>query len=133
MSDITVIDNEYATLVYHSDAKIVHHTFHKPISGEKFREVLNTGLELFKQHRAGKWLSDDRGNSVLSEEDGTWGMTNWFPRVFEAGWKFWALVVPDDIQARLNLKQFIDTYFERGLRIMIFTDPDEAMKWLERQ
>jgi hypothetical protein len=29
------------------------------------------------------------------------------------------------------MKEFVDSYFERGIRIMVFTDPDAAMNWLE--
>lgn len=133
MPPITVINNEYATLVYQPEQKIVYHTFHKPLTSADFRLVLNTGAELFAKHHACKWLSDDRGNSALSPEDSEWAMKDWFPRVLQAGWKFWALVVPEDIMARMNLKQFVDSYFEQGLRIMVFTDPKEAMEWLESQ
>lgn len=133
MSPITVINDEFATLVYEPEQKIVHHTFHKPLPSTEFRRVLDTGAELFAKHQASKWLSDDRGNSALSEEDSEWAMKDWFPRVLQAGWKFWALVVPEDIMARMNLKQFVDSYYEQGLRIMVFTDPVEAKGWLERQ
>ena len=66
MSEIIIIQNEYATLVYHPDEKIVHHTFHKPIGDQEFRNVLNTGAKTLKKYNASKWLSDDRGNSALS-------------------------------------------------------------------
>jgi hypothetical protein len=130
MADITIIDNNFATLVYHSDSKIVHHTFHKPIGGSKFREVLNTGADTLKKYGASKWLSDDRNNSALSPEDTEWSKTTWFPKTFKAGWKYWALVVPEDFLARMNLKEFVDAYYEQGLRIMVFVSPDEAMSWL---
>jgi hypothetical protein len=58
---------------------------------------------------------------------------DWFPRAKAAGWKFWALVVPPDVMARLNLNEFVKSYFEQGLRIMVFTEPGEAMAWLVRQ
>ena len=32
----TILDNEYATLLYHPETKIVHHQFHKPIGGWGF-------------------------------------------------------------------------------------------------
>lgn len=130
MSAITVISNDYATLVYYTDKKIVHHTFHKPIAGEEFRRVLNTGADLLQQHGADKWLSDDRGIGPLSPEDTEWSKTNWFPRSVQAGWKYWALVVPENIYAQLNLKEFTDSYSQQGLRIMVFVDPEAAMKWL---
>jgi hypothetical protein len=133
MSPVTVINNEYATLVYQPEQKIVHHTFHKPMTSTDFRQVLNTGAELFAKHQACKWLSDDRGNGALSPEDSEWAMQDWFPRVLKSGWKFWALVVPEDIMARMNLTQFVNSYYDQGLRIMVFTDPKEATEWLERQ
>jgi hypothetical protein len=130
MSENQILANQYATLVYHSDTKIVHHTFHKAIGAEKFREVLNLGVVAMAKYGSTKWLSDDRNNSVLSPEDTEWSMNNWFPRAIQAGWKYWALVVPQDILAQMNLKEFVDSYFDQGLRIMVFSNSDEAMKWL---
>ena len=130
MSTETIIDNDYATLMYHPDTQIVHHVFHKPISGPEFRSVLNGGAALLKEHSACKWLSDDRNNSALTDEDTEWSKSDWFPRAAASGWKFWALVVPPDLAARMNLKEFVDTYYELGLRTMVFTEPEAAMEWL---
>jgi hypothetical protein len=47
-----MIENAFATPVYHPNQMIVHHTFHQPISGETFRQVLLSGIELLKQHGA---------------------------------------------------------------------------------
>jgi len=130
MSEIEIIKNEFATLVYHPEAKIIHHTFHQPIGGDEFREVLNLGTDALAKYSASKWLSDDRNNSALSQEDTEWSMNFWFPRAIKAGWKYWALVVPQDLLARMNLKQFVDSYYDKGLRIMVFNNPEEAMQWL---
>lgn len=130
MAKITLINNQYATLEYHPDTKIVHHIFHKPIGDEKFREVLNTGAETLKKYGAAKWLSDDRKNMALSPEDTEWSKKDWFPRAVESGWKYWALVVPQNILGKMNMKEFVDEYFEKGLRIMVFSNPEDAMQWL---
>jgi hypothetical protein len=130
MPEMKILSNEYATLVYYPDTKIVHHTFHQQIGGERFREVLNKGAETLEKYKATKWLSDDRKNSALSKEDTEWSKTNWFPRSIKAGWKYWALVVPQDILGQLNMKEFVDSYFEQGLRIMVFSKPEEAKQWL---
>ncbi|MBL8162023.1 MAG: hypothetical protein JNJ61_08560 [Anaerolineae bacterium] len=129
----TIFTNEYATLMYHPENRIVHHIFHKPIGGEAFRQVLDTGLDTLKQHGASKWLSDDRQNAALPLEDTMWAITNWAPRVLAAGWKSWALIVPDSVSARINMAEFINDYGEKGVRIMIFADPNEAQQWLEKQ
>lgn len=131
MPKTTILDTDYATLWYHPDNKIVHHQFHKFIYGQEFRQILEKGLEIFKQHDAQKWLSDDRLNSTLTAEDSEWGQKDWFPRVFEAGWKYWAIVMPDKIVGKMNMQRFIDAYSTQGLTINIFDDADEALKWLE--
>ena len=130
MSDITIIDNEYVNLVYHSDTKIVHHTFHQTVQGENFRNTLNAGLEVFQKYEAHKWLSDDRNNSTLPDDDTIWAKTVWFPKVLEAGWQYWALVWPPQTLAIMNLKEFMDTYRPFGLRVMAFKEPKQAMSWL---
>lgn len=131
MSKTTVIDNDYATLWYHADNKIVHHQFHKFIHGEQFRGVLEKGLEIFKEYGATKWLSDDRLNSALPKEDGIWGLTDWNPRVFESGWKYWAVVMPDKVIGQTNMDYLMRENIERGLTVKVFEDADEALDWLK--
>lgn len=131
MSKSIISDTQYATLWYYPEKKIVHHEFHKPISGEEFRQVLLKGLEIFKEHGAQKWLSDDRMNARLPEPDSDWGQREWFPKVFAAGWKFWAIVLPDKVLGRMNMQTFINNYSKQGLTIEVFGSPEDAMKWLE--
>lgn len=133
MSTITVIDNEYATLMYYPDQKIVRHKFHKPIGGTTFRNIVDSGIALLQEHQAKKWLSDDRANSVFSDEDNAWIYNDWLPRAVQAGWKHWALIVPESTAARMNMKELVESFYERGVQIMVFTDPEEGMRWLERQ
>jgi hypothetical protein len=129
----TIIDNEFATLWFHPETKIVHHQFHKPIGGQSFRDVLDKGLEAFQEANAQKWLSDDRGNSALSPEDSDWGINNWAPRVIAAGWKYWAIVMPEKVIGQMNMQRFMKIYSEQGVSVRVFSDPDEAMQWLESQ
>ena len=131
MANLTVLSNEYATLVYNEDKKLVHHTFLQPIGGQEFRNVLLAGLDCFKKYGATKWLSDDRLNSALSREDGKWATQEWSKMVLDAGWKTWALVVPHDIMGRLNLIEFVNLYHKQGVRVNVFTDPDAAISWLD--
>ncbi|MBI1282117.1 MAG: hypothetical protein GC179_28580 [Anaerolineaceae bacterium] len=133
MADLTILTNEYATLVYHEDTKIVHHTFLQPIGGQPFRDILLAGVDCMTKYGATKWLSDDRENSELSPDDGKWATTIWAKLVQDAGWKSWALVVPNDILGRLNMVEFVNLYSKRGVRVQVFTKLEEALAWLEQQ
>lgn len=54
MPTTTVIDNEFASLWYNPEKKIVHHKIKKWIQTEEFKKVLNKGHDLTAQHQAKK-------------------------------------------------------------------------------
>lgn len=131
MEKIDVFKNKNAKMVYYPELKIVHNTFHGKPTGKQFRDALDAGVEVMKKYGSTKWLSDDRENQVqFSKEDDEWADKDWFPRMVEVGWKTWAMVVPEAVAARMNLIEIIDKIYEQGIRISIFTNLDEALKWL---
>ncbi|MGH7434497.1 MAG: hypothetical protein ACRENE_02400 [Polyangiaceae bacterium] len=126
-----IIVNEAATLVYHVQHKIVHHTLHKPVWGESFRDILTRGAELLERRHATKWLSDDRANAALRPEDGKWAMEVWSKRAIAAGWKYWAIVMPDAALGKANMRRFIREYADQGVTVQIFGSAEEALAWLK--
>lgn len=133
MSKTVVEENEFATMWYHPEEKIIHHEYKKFMSGDVFHNFLLKGTETMKKNGASKWLSDDRENSVLTTEDIKWGETNWFPQTLQAGWKYWAIVQPTAAIAKMNTDKIVKQYGEAGIVAKYFTDPDEAFKWLASQ
>lgn len=127
---VTVIDNDYATLCYYPELKLVHHTFHRTISGQDFRDVLNRGTEILRENHADKWLSDDRKNTGLSPEDNEWGLTVWFSQTQAVGWKYWALVVPASMEGQQSMIQAVQHFAQNGVYTRVFIDPEEALAWL---
>ncbi len=130
MSRQTISETEYATLWYYPEDKIVHHQFHKFIHSDEFRKMLMNGVDVFKQYGADKWLSDDRLNGAMTAEDIQWGQDVWTPAVFAAGWKYWAIMMPDKVVGKMSMRRLIDQYSEMGVTVDIFDDTDEALKWL---
>ena len=128
-----VLNNDYATLYFHDDERIIHHVFEKPIGGDAFREILNAGVDLLAETRATKWLSDDRNNGIISDEDTQWVVSDWLIRARDAGWKSWALVLPEEILARVDMSKFVDMVHDLGVHVFLFTDPDEGMEWLRNR
>lgn len=131
MQPTIVLENKTATLVYHPEQRIVHHTFHQFVFGEAFRAILTTGAELMEKHRATKWLSDDRGNSALSEADADWAVKTWQPRVMKAGWKYWAVVLPARVVGQMNMQRWLKLYSDQGITAQVFSEPTAALAWLE--
>lgn len=131
-TDVEIIfDNPYIWMVYHTDSMIIHHHYYPQLTSHYFRAGLDTGIEVMKEHGAVKWLSDNSELEPHSPEDAEWTNNDWLPRAVEAGWKYWALVVPHTTAAQMNMAQFVQTFFEFGVRVQVFTDVDEAMGWLQ--
>ncbi len=130
----TLIENEYACLWHYPDEGIIHHRLLQPVFGDIFRNVLMTGLGVMRVHGARKWLSDDRGNSILSADDSAWSQEYWLPRALDAGWKYWAVLPPSRARGQLNMTRLMEFVGElSGVNIEIFSDPDEAWQWLANQ
>ena len=110
MPPITAVDNEYITLQYLPDKKIIYHVIHKPIPHEPLVEALNAGTEALIKYKACKY---------------------WGPLTIKAGWKYWANVVPEALVAAGALAPVMAAYFEIGLRMQVFTSVESATQWLD--
>ncbi|MCB9461548.1 MAG: hypothetical protein H6670_17975 [Anaerolineaceae bacterium] len=133
MTTITIFEDGTATLLYHSDEKIVHHIFHRDVKGNTFRSVLNAGLDVFQEFKAYKWLSDDRMAGPLSHDDLEWARTDWFQRVAAEGWKYWALLLPRDVDSMQLSRETVHIWRPYGLKVMYFAVPNAAYLWLANQ
>ena len=126
-----VLDNETSRLCYDPRHKIVQHEFRSFVHGRALRDVLERGLELLKQRGAHKWLSDDRGNGPVTAADSEWALNDWAPRVIAAGWKYWAVVLPEKVLGQMNMRRWIETYSKLGVLAQVFDDPEAGRTWLK--
>ena len=133
MGKEVVHESKFMTVWYHNDTKIVHHKFHTFTHGEDLREGLIKGLEIIKKNGAAKWLPDDRENPILKKEDMEWTASVWRPAMINAGWKCWAIVMPEKTAGKMAMNKIIKEYADTGVTVQIFPDPDAALSWLESQ
>lgn len=131
MSKTLILDNDHASLWFHSTANIVHHQIKKYVYGQQLHEILDSGYELIKKHNATKWLSDDRHNGALTAEDAEWTNRDWLPRVAKAGWKYWAIIMPESVIGKMNMKKHVDECAAVGVEVKVFSDPDAGLQWLQ--
>jgi hypothetical protein len=133
MEKTTILDTENVAIWFYPDKKVIHNQFNKYVYGNSYKEILNEITKAFQKHRAQKLLSDDRKISGISKDDQEWGNTDWFPRTKAAGWKYWAIVQPENSIGQLTMKRVIANTVAQGINVEVFTDPKTAMEWLEKQ
>ena len=131
MDGIVLVENEYLTLKYLTEKKIIHHTIHKPIPDQQLKDAVNAGTDALRKYGACKWLSDDRKNGPVSAEIAEWGRKDWNPRTIAAGWKYWANVVPEEVASAGALSPIIEDLYGLGLRMMVFSNLEDAFQWLD--
>jgi hypothetical protein len=125
-----VHDNEWITIWFHPESKVIHHKIHKAIRGEAFRQAFMKGTEALAARGATKWLSDDRLHYILPQEDQQWAGNEWFPSTRQAGWRYWAIAKPEKAVVDLYLRRFAAAWSASGVLTELFTTPEEGMAWL---
>lgn len=125
-----VFDSDLITVWCYPEARIIHHKMHRHCYGPVFREALTAGIAAMREHRADSWLSDDRKNGPLPDDDELWGATVWFQQAKAAGWKHWAMVMPSQAVGKLNVKRLVEHYRRQGVDALMFGEPDAAFDWL---
>jgi len=133
MNETIILQNEYATIRHNTQFDYLHHTFHKPISGEPFRSTMNMALDYLRDHHVTKWLSDDRKNAEFTQADVAFAVEDWGPRAAETDWKYWALVVPEDVVARATMTEIVQVFWKFGIKVAFFNNLPEAKNWLQQQ
>jgi hypothetical protein len=130
---VVALDNEFITVECDPEAGIVQHVMHRFVISDMFRQGLEAGLALMRDHGATKWLSDDRQNSALSNDDIEWAAAQWQPRAVALGLAYWALVLPEAVLGQMRSRRVAEAERRRGVNVEVFTDRDSARRWLEQQ
>lgn len=131
-SDI-VLDTEWLNVRYYPDSGIIHHTWKKSCSGEVFRDMMLEASDYLAAHKGSKWLSDDRLFTVMTEADSLWGRRVWFPRTIHAGWKHWAMLLPERYVGQVSMQAILTEYKAAGINAKIFDSVAAALEWLGSQ
>lgn len=133
MSATTILSNRYYDLLFHEDIGLIHHIYKPPMSSDQVAELLSAGTDLMEQYGATKWLSDNRQLvNAFSDEVAEWVNNVWLPRTINAGWKYWAMVVPESLIGRADHVKYVESFHDMGIWVTVHTEVEPAIKWIER-
>jgi hypothetical protein len=62
--------------------------------------------------------------------EGDWARDDRSPRA-RAGWKHWAVVLPELIIGKMNMQLFTTRCSRAGMTVRVFSDRDDALEWLK--
>ena len=128
-----VHESELISVWCYPEIGVVHHEMHGRCQGAAFRAALMSGAQAMQRSGATGWLSDDRANGALPEQDETWALKIWTPQAQAAGWVSWAMVVPGNALGQLNVARFVEIQRNLGIEAQMFGDPEPALAWLRQR
>ncbi len=131
VTPVVILDDEYVSLWYHPESKIIHHEMKRFLVPGVLRKLLTAGVELMEERGATKWLSDDRKNTVAIPEDLKWADEVWHPRVAKAGFRYWAIVKPMTEVAAMQMKDVQARRKKEGIEVERFETVEDALAWLQ--
>jgi hypothetical protein len=117
-------------LWFYPKTRIIHHELQKYPGVVALESALEKGLGLMHTRRARKWLSDNRRGGAVPKSHHEWALTDWGPRAAAAGWKYWALILPEELLGFANTSRLIEVYASLGVTAKTFDTPEPAMHWL---
>ena len=125
-----ILDNDAHTLLYDNQRRTVRHILKKSNTESEWRALLTSGLNLLKERKVSKWLSDNRKNTLHPDGIAFWVENIWIRDAKEAGWQKWALVESKSKIGKISEEQFIESFMEAGIEVRVFSSLEEAENWI---
>ena len=122
--------NTICTVTYNPDPDFASMCWHQYGSSEQVRERLENYLEVVKESGTTKGLSDHRGMTMLSAEDQEWVTNNFVPRLYAAGLRYSAVILPESHFARIGIQKVVSRVRPNEIDVRYFQTVQEAEQWL---
>jgi hypothetical protein len=97
---------------------------------EKVKAGLNSVLELLKQKKATRMLTDMKQVAPFGKEIENWIEQEWLPQMIAAGLKRQAFVMPQSAVTRMILDKTVQNTPSSGREMAFFDSQEAAKEWL---
>ncbi|MCS7019895.1 MAG: hypothetical protein RMJ87_12170 [Cytophagales bacterium] len=96
--------------------------------GSEYRDLMNQAILLLKKHNCSKLLGNTSQSEVIPLEDQDWTNSEWAERAIQAGLRYNAIVLAEDIFGRLSIESITES--AKTVVVQYFNSLSEAKKWL---
>lgn len=104
--------------------------WHGYATSTQIRKVAESQLQLMKEHKLTKVLSDNKELKGVSMEDQQWIITEWLPRALRIGYSACATLLSKDYFNRIVNEDLVSKVGDQ-LTIQYFDDVEKAAEWLK--
>lgn len=105
----------------------------KFVKGPGYRNGLDKGLELAISMNTTRWLADLRKMNVVDPDDQSWSNDNWFPRALKGGIENIAIIMPQDVFAKMSVDSIMEKVPASMVKVRYFERLEMGQNWLNTQ
>ena len=129
-----VFDESYASIYPNESEKYIRIVWKGYVQGEKFQNVLNTGLKLVQDQQLEAWCADLREMKVIKKSDQKWTDDVWFPQMTKTSLLKMGILNSKDVFNRFGTDQIITKASNIvPFDIMNFDSADECEEWIKKR
>ena len=122
-------ETEYAEISYDESIDAVRVDWKQTATGDDFREILQTGLEIAREETATNWLGDRREMDPVADADQEWVTETWLPEADETELTQMAAVQSEQFVQELDF-EFVMQKVGDDLTLKHFASIEESTEWL---
>ena len=118
------------SITWDADCEAVLVVWQGPGVASDFKALLPAEIAALQRHGASKLLVDCRLQGPLPREDQDWADTEWVPKAVAAGLRRFAVVLPANREAAINLEDRLGRIKTSELQVAFFERTPAARGWL---
>jgi hypothetical protein len=126
-----LFDEKYLRIEVDKNQDLMVQTWKGNVSSEEYREGVLKVLEIFREQKVSKVISDTKEQANVKKEDVDFE-EKLVPEFIKSGMKCYAFVIPTNSFAKLSVERF-KKESESKLPLQYFDDVEKAREWLRRK
>lgn len=130
-----VLDEPYGEVFFDATMDVMGIAWHRQVTSQEYRKILNCALELMKEQKPPSWLLDISKRGLIDDEDQAWVLTEVLPTCFKLGLKRLAVVsITELTNSAILFRDKNKEVFEKyGIKVNVFKTSFDAEKWLAKE
>lgn len=124
-----VFENQNLVLERDDQLKCLIQNWKGFASSDRFREGIQKSIDLFKDKKLNKILSNTKDFGMVKKEDTEWVGSYSMPLLIKDGLKYLAFVVPTNVFSQLSIENF-KKGAEGPVEIRYFDNTEKAKEWM---
>ncbi|EMR01556.1 hypothetical protein [Cesiribacter andamanensis] len=126
---VRLFEKTYLVLEYDAQEQLLIQNWKGFASSVQFREGIEKSIDVFKQHKVTRLLSNTKDSAVVKKEDTDWAATYAVGKMLQHGLRSMAFIIPTNAFTQMSVKNF-SGLAGGALDQQFFDDVDKAIVWL---